>query len=236
MNFEAKNLVAGYGDVTVLWGVDLHVAQGEIVALIGSNGAGKTTLMKCLSGLLQPRSGELLADGVVLADRSPRALLKAGVAHVPEGRRLFRGMSVEDNLSLGAYLRTDAQAVKDDLAYVFSLFPILKSRRTQDASTLSGGEQQMCAIGRGIMARPRLLLIDELSLGLSPKVAEELAGTLHDIARRDVGILLVEQDVSIALEISSRGYVIERGKVAAEAPSATLLRMPIIEDAYLGVM
>ncbi len=236
MILEAKGVVAGYGDVQVLWGTDVHVGAREIVALIGSNGAGKSTLLKCLSGLVRPGAGQITIHGVPLAGGAPKDFLLAGVAHVPEGRRLFRGMSVQENLLLGAYLRTDKASIRRDLGYVYSLFPILEKRKGQDASTLSGGEQQMCAIGRGIMARPRLLLIDELSLGLAPRVVDDLVLVLQQIVQQDISILLVEQDVSTALEIASRGYVLERGKVAASGSSDDLLRSPIIENSYLGTV
>ena len=171
---QIEGLEAGYGDIRILWGVDLEVAEGEIVCLVGSNGAGKTTLLKTISGLVRPTAGAIAFAGQPLAGAEPDAVLGAGIAHVPEGRRLFRTMSVRDNLIMGAYLRKGDPTVADDLDRVMTMFPRLRERSRQDAGTLSGGEQQMCAIGRGIMSRPRLLMIDELSLGLAPRLSPEI--------------------------------------------------------------
>ena len=213
-------LQAGYGDVQVLWDVSLEVGAGEIVCVVGSNGAGKTTALRCLSGLLPARAGEMRVDGADLTHAVPAARLDAGIAHVPEGRRLFAAMSVRDNLLMGAYRRADKAEIQRDLDRVYGLFPILAERRRQDAGTLSGGEQQMCAIGRGLMARPSLLMIDELSLGLAPRAVELLTDALLDINRAGLAILLVEQDVMAALDISHRAVVIDRGRVtAASSPT-----------------
>ena len=233
---EVQGLQAGYGDVQVLWGVDLQVPAGQIACVVGSNGAGKTTLLRTLSGMVKPRAGQLRFAGQALAGASCEAILRAGIAHVPEGRRLFRGMSVRDNLLIGAYLRTDLKSeVQQDLERVYSLFPILKDRHKQDASTLSGGEQQMCAIGRGLMSRPTLLMIDELSLGLAPRAVEKLSESLLEINRQGLTILLVEQDVFTAFELARTGVVIETGRVAFAGPSSQLADDPRVRAAYMGV-
>jgi branched-chain amino acid transport system ATP-binding protein len=231
----ASHLQAGYGDVQVLWDISLEVRSGELVCLIGSNGAGKTTLLRCLSGVLGTTSGTIAVDGRDMTNAPSAALVKAGVAHVPEGRRLFSAMSVRDNLLMGAYLRDDKDAIAADLERVYAMFPILADRRRQDAGTLSGGEQQMCAIGRGLMAAPSLLMIDELSLGLAPRAVELLIERLREINRSGVAILLVEQDVMNALELANRGYVINRGQVSMSGASPALLADPAIREAYMGL-
>jgi branched-chain amino acid transport system ATP-binding protein len=227
---------SGYGDVQVLWGVDLHVLQGEILCVIGSNGAGKTTLLRTISGLVRARSGGIAVAGRNVTNAGPAAVLRAGIAHVPEGRRLFAAMSVEDNLRMGAFLRDDKAEIKRDIAKIYELFPILGERRKQDAGTLSGGEQQMCAIGRGIMARPALLMIDELSLGLAPRAIEALTEALVSVRQQGVSILLVEQDVLAALELADRACVIDRGRVVASGPAATIEKDPSVREAYLGTV
>ncbi|MCH8506786.1 MAG: ABC transporter ATP-binding protein [Ectothiorhodospiraceae bacterium] len=181
---EITGLASGYGDVQVLWSIDLDVKDGEIACIVGSNGAGKTTLLRTISGLVQQSRGQILFDGQDITGVGPNKVLQSGIAHVPEGRRLFKGLTVRDNLLLGAYLRHDRVEIQQDLDYIFDLFPILKERATQDATTLSGGEQQMCAIGRGIMSRPKLLMIDELSLGLAPALVDRLADALVELNRR----------------------------------------------------
>ncbi len=205
----------------VLWDISLEVKAGELVCLIGSNGAGKTTFLRCLSGIVRATSGTIAVDGRDMTNAPSAALVQAGVAHVPEGRRLFSAMSVRDNLLMGAYLRDDKDAIAADLERVYAMFPILADRRRQDAGTLSGGEQQMCAIGRGLMAAPSLLMIDELSLGLAPRAVELLIERLRDINRSGVAILLVEQDVMNALELADRGYVINRGQVSMSGASSS---------------
>lgn len=230
-----SHLQAGYGDVQVLWDISIEVKAGELVCLIGSNGAGKTTLLRCLSGVVRATSGTIAVDGRDLTKAPPAALVQAGVAHVPEGRRLFSAMSVRDNLLMGAYLRDDKDAVAADLERVYAMFPILADRRRQDAGTLSGGEQQMCAIGRGLMAAPSLLMIDELSLGLAPRAVELLIERLRDINRTGVAVLLVEQDVINALELADRGYVINRGQISMSGTSAMLQADPAIREAYMGL-
>jgi branched-chain amino acid transport system ATP-binding protein len=227
---------SGYGDVQVLWGVDLQVLQDEIVCVIGSNGAGKSTLLRTISGLVRARSGGIAVAGRNVTNAGPAEVLRAGIAHVPEGRRLFAAMSVEDNLRMGAFLRDDKAEIKRDIAKIYELFPILGERRKQDAGTLSGGEQQMCAIGRGIMARPALLMIDELSLGLAPRAIEALTEALVSVRQQGVSILVVEQDVLAALELADRACVIDRGRVVASGPAATIAKDPSVREAYLGTL
>jgi branched-chain amino acid transport system ATP-binding protein len=231
---EVQGLAAGYGDVQVLWGIDLMVPRGEIVGLVGSNGAGKTTLMRAVSGLIGARAGRVVFDGNELANASPDRILGAGIAHVPEGRRLFAAMSVRDNLLMGAYLRRDADAVAADLERMYAMFPILRDRAGQDAGTLSGGEQQMCAIARGLMGRPRLLLIDELSLGLAPAIVDQLCDALRALNREGLSMLVVEQDVATALELAHRAFVMDTGRVTRAGTSAELRDDPAIREAYLG--
>ncbi len=231
-----EGLQAGYGDVQVLWGVDLVVKAGEIACVVGSNGAGKTTLLRTISGLVKARAGAVRFAGRDLAGASAESVLRAGIAHVPEGRRLFRGLSVRDNLLLGAYLRTDGRAdIQRDLDQIYALFPILHQRQQQDATTLSGGEQQMCAIGRGLMSRPTLLMIDELSLGLAPRAVEKLSESLLEVNRTGLSILLVEQDVFTAFELARSGVVIETGRVGFAGPSTELASDPRVRAAYMGI-
>lgn len=232
---HVEHLAASYGEVQILWDVTLDVAPAEVVCLIGSNGAGKTTLMRCISGLLPVRSGDLRMDGRDMSASRPSDFVRAGVALVPEGRRLFRAMTVRDNLLMGAYLRKNGAAVREDLDRVYSIFPKLAERRAQDAGTLSGGEQQMCAIGRALMARPSLLLIDELSLGLSPRAAETLIESLRAINQDGVAILLVEQDVMLALEFAHRAFVMDRGRITLAGDSGPLSRDPGVREAYIGL-
>jgi branched-chain amino acid transport system ATP-binding protein len=229
-----EHLAAGYGDVQVLWGVDLAIEPGQIAALIGSNGAGKSTLLRTISGLLAPTAGRIDLAGVELSTLAPDRIVGLGVIHVPEGRRLFAGMNVRDNLLMGAYHRRD-QNVSRDLDFVFGLFSRLYERRLQDASTLSGGEQQMCAIARGLMAAPRLLMIDELSLGLAPRVVEELGDALRKINATGLSILLVEQDVGTALDLSQQTFVMDSGRIVRHGASKTIANDPFVREAYLGV-
>ncbi|WP_423457869.1 ABC transporter ATP-binding protein [Ottowia sp. VDI28] len=233
---EVRQARAGYGQVNVLWGVDLALRQGEITALIGSNGAGKSTLMRVLSGLVALRAGELRWEGAPLTEgQTPASLLALGIAHVPEGRRLFGAMSVEDNLLMGAYARrADRATLRRDMDRVYTAFPKLFERRAQAGGTLSGGEQQMCAIGRGLMSAPRLLMIDELSLGLSPLLVDQLVQSLQQLNREGLSLLVVEQDVVTALELSSTAYVMDTGRITHHGASAALLRDPAIREAYLG--
>ncbi len=234
---ELKGLCAGYGEIQVLWGIDLKVRRGEITALIGSNGAGKTTLMRALSGLIPTTSGNYFSEGKDLTGDSAAAILARGIVHVPEGRRLFGAMSVEENLLMGAYARRASRAeISRDLDQVYATFPKLRERRTQAAATLSGGEQQMCAIGRGLMSAPLLLMIDELSLGLSPLLVEQLVAALRALNARGTSILLVEQDVTTALDLCHRAFVMDMGRIVQTGSGADLLADPVVRDAYLGVL
>ncbi|MGY3621493.1 ABC transporter ATP-binding protein [Bradyrhizobium sp. USDA 10063] len=234
---ELKGLCAGYGEIQVLWGIDLEVRHGEITALIGSNGAGKTTLMRALSGLIPTSAGNYFSEGRDLTGDTAAEILAHGIVHVPEGRRLFGAMSVEENLLMGAYLRDASRAeINRDLEQVYATFPKLRERRRQAAATLSGGEQQMCAIGRGLMSAPLLLMIDELSLGLSPLLVEQLVAALRELNAGGTSILLVEQDVTIALDLCHRAFVMDMGRIARSGSGSELLADPIVRDAYLGVL
>lgn len=234
---ELQGLRAGYGEVQVLWGIDLSVRRGEITALIGSNGAGKTTLMRALSGLIPVQSGSYRSDGEDLAGASAARILSRGIVHVPEGRRLFGAMSIEDNLLMGAYSRKASRAeISRDMDKVYTTFPKLSERRNQAAATLSGGEQQMCAIGRGLMSAPKLLMIDELSLGLSPLLVEQLVAALRTLNAEGMSILLVEQDVTTALDLCHAAFVMDMGRIVRSGSGTELLADPIIRDAYLGVL
>lgn len=232
---EIKNVESGYGDVQVLWGISVAVENGEIACVVGSNGAGKTTLLRTISGLLPLKSGSIFLGGEDISTLNPEQILRRGVAHVPEGRRLFKGLSVRDNLLLGTYLRDDHSEIRKDLDFVFDLFPILKERQNQDATTMSGGEQQMCAIGRGIMSRPKLLMIDELSLGLAPALVDRLTDALRSINSTGLSILLVEQDVMTAFEISNNAFVIETGKIFMSGKTEKLGANSKIRQAYMGL-
>ena len=232
---SVANVSAGYGLVSVLHNVSISVAPGEIVCLIGSNGAGKTTLLRTISGTVGATSGQVRLGDADLTGASTKAIVRAGIAHVPEGRRLFTGLSVRENLLMGAYLRGAASPeARRDLDHVLTVFPRLAERIGQDASTLSGGEQQMCAIGRGMMAAPKLLMIDELSLGLAPKVVDELVETLHTINRGGTAILVVEQDVATALSLARRGFVLDTGRIVASDTTDALAASADIQRAYLG--
>jgi branched-chain amino acid transport system ATP-binding protein len=233
---ELDNIKAGYGDINVLHSVSLELHTGGSVCLIGSNGAGKSTLLNTISGVLQTSAGSILIDGQDVTNSSCRRRVEGGVIQVPEGRRLFAGMSVRQNLLMGAFLRRDSRAaIRRDLDFVYETFPRLAEKSRQDASTMSGGEQQMCAIGRGIMAQPKLLMIDELSLGLAPKVVEEITGALRVISQAGVSLLIVEQDVFTALEMTNHGFVLDEGRIALDGPSGELFDNPRIRHAYLGV-
>lgn len=233
---NVTNLASGYGDIQILWGIDFDIAEGEAVCLVGSNGAGKSTLLRTLSGLLPVRNGEIHFRGESIGNTPPKHILSRGIVHVPEGRRLFGPMSVIDNLLTGAYLRTDKAMVRQDLEHMLELFPILAERRHQAAGTLSGGEQQMCAIARGIMSRPKLLMIDELSLGLAPKVVDSLGEALRRIQQQGLSMLLVEQDVVTAFELTTRGIVLDSGRVKIIGPTSELSENPMVQQAYMGLM
>lgn len=233
---NVENLAAAYGDIQVLWDVNLTITRGDIVCLIGSNGAGKTTTLRTLSGLVPPLAGTIHYDGVPLSHGDPVHQVELGIVHVPEGRRLFSGLSVYDNLLLGAYRRRDGHAaIARSIEHVYALFPRLAQRRRQDATTLSGGEQQMCAIARGLMAAPRLLMIDELSLGLAPKVVDELVDALRRINQEGTSLLLVEQDVATALDLADYGYVMDQGRTIAHGLVDVLREDPAVRSAYLGI-
>jgi len=230
---EVRDLHVYYGEIHALKGVAFEVTEGEIVTLLGNNGAGKTTTLKTLSGLLTPRRGTVSLDGASLLGAPAHAIVGKGITHVPEGRRIFNRLSVVENLEMGAYTRSD-RGVPDDMDRVFVTFPRLKERRTQVAGTLSGGEQQMLAIGRALMAKPRLLLLDEPSMGLAPVVVEQIFETVLTINRQGVTVLLVEQNAAMALSIAGRGYVLETGSVALSGTAAELAGNPEVRRAYLG--
>ena len=231
---KLENVSTGYGPVQVIRDVSLEVGSGEITCLIGSNGAGKTTLLRSISGILPLWSGRILFNGEDLARLSPHNIVTRGIAQVPEGRRLFRTMSVRDNLLMGAYRQRETGAIRSNLERVYALFPILSERRDQSAFTLSGGEQQMCAIGRALMSEPKLLLIDELSLGLAPRIVDLLAKTLLQVRDLGISILLVEQDVATAFDLAVRGFLLDAGKVSLAAPTAELAQHPLVKQAYMG--
>jgi branched-chain amino acid transport system ATP-binding protein len=229
-------LNVAYGDVQVLWDVDLEIHAGETVALVGSNGAGKSTLLNALSGLMAPLSGSITLEGGELARQPSGRFVQAGICHVPQGRRLFVGMSVKENLMMGAFSRTDgAAAVKRDYEWALSLFPRVSERLNQLAGKLSGGEQQMVAIARGLMARPKLLMIDELSLGLSPIMVDTIFDVITAVQEEGRTLLIVEQDIQAALEHASRGYVLETGRITQSGAAADLLASDTIRTAYLGI-
>jgi branched-chain amino acid transport system ATP-binding protein len=227
-------LSAGYGDTQVLWDVSLEVAPGEIVALIGSNGAGKSTLLGAVSGLVNVWGGSIRSGERELAGRAPDRVVAAGVVQVPQGRRLFGGLTVEENLLMGAHLRRDRE-VASDLERILTLLPRLRERLGYLAGRLSGGEQQQAAIARALMARPQVLLIDEMSLGLAPVLVDALLEILHEVHAEGVTILMVEQDVDAALEFAQRAYVLETGRITLAGPSAQLRDDPRVQKAYLGV-
>ena len=232
---EVKAIDASYGDVAVLHEVSFNVEQGEVVALIGANGAGKSTTLKTISGLLRPTSGDILFEGRSICDVAPHNLIELGIVHVPEGRRLFSGMSIEENLIMGA-LKGDAKDKrKETIEEVFDIFPRLRERRTQHAGTLSGGEQQMCAIARGLMSLPRLLMFDEPSLGLAPILVREIFNVIKRITAEGSTVLIVEQNVKQTLQIAGRAYVLENGRVVLEGTGQELSDNEHVKNAYLGV-
>ncbi|HEY1162649.1 MAG TPA: ABC transporter ATP-binding protein [Candidatus Dormibacteraeota bacterium] len=229
-----RGLSAGYDAGPVLFGIDIDVAPSELIALVGANGAGKSTLLGVLSGMVRATSGTITLSGEDVTNVRPEVLVRKGVAHVPQGRRLFGTMSVEKNLLLGAYMRRDRE-IRDDLARVIDHFPALKDKLSREAGTLSGGEQQMVAIGRGMMARPKLLMVDELSLGLAPNVVDRLVDVIQQINREGTALLLVEQDVLVALDVANRAYVLENGRVALSGAAADVKDDPGVRQAYLGL-
>jgi branched-chain amino acid transport system ATP-binding protein len=231
---SVNGLNAGYGGMPVLRSVSLEVRKGEIVALVGSNGAGKTTLLRALSRVI-PYTGTVVFNGRDVVEMTPDQAFAAGLVQVPEGRQLFDRMTVEDNLFMGAYLRAEAAETMRDLDRMYSLFPVLGERKKQLAGSMSGGEQQMCAIARALMARPLLLLIDEMSLGLAPVVVQQLTDVLAEIRHEGMTLLLVEQDVQTALSIADRGYVMETGSIVHSGPAKLLVSDPAVRQAYLGI-
>ena len=235
VRLDVQDLTAGYGDITVLRSVTFSAFAPGITAVIGSNGAGKTTLLRVLSGLVPRKEGSFSLDGRNLGDLGPDGIVGAGIAHVPEGRRLFAGMTVEDNLLMGSFSRRASKAdIRRDLDFVFELFPRLAERRRQDAVSMSGGEQQMCAIGRGLMAKPKLMLIDELSLGLAPVAVDLLVDALKRLAASGLGLLVVEQDVAVALDLAETALVLDRGQITRQGPAREVGADPAVRAAYLG--
>lgn len=232
---EVKNIDVFYGDVQVIFGLSLRVEEGEVVSIIGGNGAGKSTLLKTLSGLMHPTRGEITFENKTIQVSSPEDIVEYGIVQVPEGRRLFTLMSVQDNLIVGAYNKRADTEKDGTLGEVYQLFPRLKERAAQMAMTLSGGEQQMVAIGRGLMAKPRLLMLDEPSLGLAPILTKSIFETVRKIANQGTTVLLVEQDVKHSLSLSDRGYVLEHGRTVMEGPAKDLLENPHVKTAYLGL-
>ena len=231
---EVGDIHTFYGNIEALKGVSLKVEEGEIVTLIGSNGAGKSTTLRSISGLTPPREGTIRFEGQEIGETPPQEIVQMGISQSPEGRKCFQRMTVRENLELGAYLRRDSAGIESDLARVFELFPRLEERERQKAGTMSGGEQQMLAIGRAMMAQPRLLLLDEPSMGIAPVLVERIYETIEEINRQGTTILLVEQNANFALGVSKRGYVLETGKVALSDASDALRDNPEVQKAYLG--
>ena len=231
---QVQNLEAFYGPVMALRGVSIDVFEGKVVAILGANGAGKTTLMKTISGTLSPRKGSISLAGEFIQGSDPDKLVRKGIAHVPEGREVFPFLSVEENLSMGAYTRRDKAEIRHDMEMVYDYFPMLLERRNQPAGTLSGGQQQMLAIGRALMARPKLLLLDEPSMGLAPLIIDEIFGIIKELQQEGITIFVVEQNASEALAIADRGYVLETGDIVATGSGHALLNDESVKAAYLG--
>ena len=229
-----EDLHVAYGGIRALKGISITIEQGQIVTLVGANGAGKSTTLRAISGLIRPSQGKILLEGRSLVGVPPHHIVKLGVSHVPEGRIVFANLTVADNLELGAYLRKDRKGIEEDRRKVFTLFPRLKEREKQSAGTLSGGEQQMLAIGRALMARPRVLLMDEPSLGLAPLLVREIFGVIREIRERGTTIVLVEQNARMALAVADIGYVIETGSIRLTDRADALLANPFVQEAYLG--
>ena len=234
MLLEIKDLSAGYGDIQVLWDIDLQIKEGQVVALVGANGAGKSTLLKTISGLLRPYKGSIVFQGRDITRMASKEIVARGIIQVPEGRRLFPQMTVEENLMMGAFRRKGPGDLQPQLKRIFEIFGRLEERRGQMAGSLSGGEQQMCAFARGLMGNPKLIIIDEMSLGLAPLIVDDLVDIVEEINQQGTSVLLVEQDVQLALDNSHYGYVISTGKVAMEGDSETLLQKKEIKEIYLG--
>jgi branched-chain amino acid transport system ATP-binding protein len=231
---EVKDLHVFYGAIHALQGISFHIEEGEIVTLIGANGAGKSTTLKTISGLLRPRQGSILFKGIDLTKVSAPKIVSLGISQVPEGRKIFAPLTVRENLEMGAYTRNDPKGIQESMERVFASFPRLKERINQPGGTLSGGEQQMLAMGRGLMSNPKLLLLDEPSMGLSPLLVEEIFRIIQEINARGTSILLVEQNAAMALSIAHRAYVLETGNIVLEGPAAELLENPQVKTAYLG--
>ncbi len=231
---QVRNLKVAYGGIQALKGINLDVAPGELVALIGSNGAGKTTTLKALAGLLQPSAGEIHYRGISLQNHAAHQLIQEGLVLVPEGRGVFARLTVEENLQMGSYCRNDKSSIAQELQHIYELFPRLAERHTQLAGTLSGGEQQMMALGRALMSRPKLLMLDEPSMGLAPMMVVKIFETIRNISAQGVSILLVEQNAKLALEVAQRGYVMESGLITLSDSAANLLGSDVVRRAYLG--
>ncbi len=235
MLLQVKEIGVNFGKVAALKSVSMELPEGGMVTLIGSNGAGKTTTLRAISGLARASKGEIWFDGQRIDTLAPDRILKLGIAHVPEGRRVFRDLTVTENLRLGAYTRSDREGIESDLEETFNRFPRLRERSGQLSKTMSGGEQQMLAVGRALMSRPRLLLLDEPSLGLAPLIVREIARILVEINKRGVAVVLVEQNAELALEITRYGYVLETGRLALEGESSQLMNNEHVRKAYLGL-
>ncbi len=231
---EVENLNVHYGAIHALKGISFHLEQGEIVALIGANGAGKSTTLNTISRLNKPTSGDIRYKGEFVVDTPPQDIVTKGVIQVPEGRKIFPKMSVTENLEMGAYIHSDRKRIEEDMEKMFDKFPRLRERRKQLGGTLSGGEQQMLAIARGLMAHPELLLLDEPSMGLAPIIVEQIFDIIQEINQQGTSILLVEQNAQMALSIADRGYVFETGKIVLEGQAEDLLENPMVKEAYLG--
>jgi branched-chain amino acid transport system ATP-binding protein len=232
---ELRSVTAGYGEFTALWEFSLRVATGETAAIVGPNGAGKTTVMRLISGLVRPRSGEMLFDGASLADKPAHEIVARGIAHVPEGRRIFPGLTVVENLRMGAFLPSARRAFAESLARVYELFPVLAERHHQRAGSLSGGEQQMLAIGRALMSRPRLILLDEPSMGLAPVIVLRLFDLIRRVRQEGYTILIVEQNVRQVLRLADRAYLLEAGRLKMEGRSDELSEQDFVRKAYVGI-
>lgn len=230
---QVQDISVHYGMIQAVHGVSFEVNQGEIVSLIGANGAGKTTILRTISGLVRPSSGKILFEGKNIEKEAPQKIVASGLSQVPEGRHVFSGLTVQENLEMGAFLRKDS-GVKEDYEQIFKKFPILKERRSQDASTLSGGEQQMLAMGRALMSKPKLLLLDEPSMGLAPIFIKEIFSIIQEIQAQGTTVLLIEQNAKMALSIANRGYVLETGKIVLEGTGQELLSSEAVKKAYLG--
>ncbi|WP_080145892.1 ABC transporter ATP-binding protein [Marinilactibacillus piezotolerans] len=231
---EVKDLTVHYGAIEAIHNISFSVKEGEIVSLIGANGAGKTTILKTISGLIQPTNGQVSYYNKAIEKESAKQVVKEGISHVPEGRHVFGGMTVFENLEMGAFLRKDKEGVKSDLKRIYSYFPILEERKKQDAATLSGGEQQMLAMGRALMSRPKLLLLDEPSMGLAPIYIQSIFDIIKEINKEGTTVLLIEQNAKVALQIADRGYVLESGEVVQTGTGQELLESDAVQKAYLG--